>query len=134
MSTRPVKSCCFLAAPAECWYSRPNTEQPEPGHQIYFFRQIATFLKVCAVFVFWASLQTLESIDFSKIYQLYGLKPKNKGRTNFYECCDLTKKVYLLAIYFHPILNLDLNSRQSHAWNSNVVCICMPNTVHQVYE
>ena len=20
---------------------------------------------------------------------------KNKGRTNFYECCDLTKKVYL---------------------------------------
>ena len=24
-----------------------------------------------------------------------GLKPKNKGHTNFYECCDLTKKVYL---------------------------------------
>ena len=24
--------------------------------------------------------------------QLKGLKPKNKGRTNFYECCDLTKK------------------------------------------
>ena len=74
-------------------------------------------------FVF--GLQTLRLKDFSKIYQLYGLKPKNKGRTNFYECCDLTKKVYLLAIYFHPILNLDLNSRQSHAWNSNIVCICL---------
>ena len=24
-----------------------------------------------------------------------GLKPENKGHTNFYECCDLTKKVYL---------------------------------------
>ena len=28
-----------------------------------------------------------------------GLKPKNKGHTNFYECCDLTKKVYLVFIY-----------------------------------
>ena len=34
--------------------------------------------------------------DFSKIYLLKGLKPKNKGHTNFYECCDLTKKVYLV--------------------------------------
>ena len=25
-----------------------------------------------------------------------GLKPKNKGHTNFYECCDLTKKIYLV--------------------------------------
>ena len=24
-----------------------------------------------------------------------GPKPKNKGHTNFYDCCDLTKKVYL---------------------------------------
>ena len=29
---------------------------------------------------------------FCKIYQLKGLKPKNKGHANFYECCDLTKK------------------------------------------
>ena len=36
--------------------------------------------------------------DFSKIYQLKGLKPKNKGHMNFYECCDLTEKVYLLYI------------------------------------
>ena len=27
---------------------------------------------------------------------LKGLKPKNKGHTNFYECCDFTKKVYLM--------------------------------------
>ena len=31
----------------------------------------------------------------TKIFQLKGLKPKNKGHTNFYECWDLTKKVYL---------------------------------------
>ena len=37
-------------------------------------------------------------IDSTKIYQLKGLKPKSKGHTNFYECCDLTKKVYLVSI------------------------------------
>ena len=25
---------------------------------------------------------------------------KNKGQTNFYECCDLTKKVYLVDWWF----------------------------------
>ena len=35
-------------------------------------------------------------IDSSKIFQLKSLKPKNNGRTNFYECCDLTKKLYLM--------------------------------------
>ena len=40
-------------------------------------------------------LQTLSFKDFSKIFRLEGLKPKNKDHTNFYECCDLTKKVYL---------------------------------------
>ena len=34
-------------------------------------------------------------MDFSKFYWLKGLKSKNKGLTNFYECCDLTKKVCL---------------------------------------
>ena len=28
----------------------------------------------------------------TKIFQFKGLNPKNKGHTNFYECCDLTKK------------------------------------------
>ena len=46
-------------------------------------------------FVFW--LQTLQMKDFSKIYQIKGLKLKNKGHTNFYESCDLTKKVYLMV-------------------------------------
>ena len=36
--------------------------------------------------------------EITKIYQLNGLKPKSKGHTNFYECCDLTKKVYLVEI------------------------------------
>ena len=37
---------------------------------------------------FWAPDHLIDS----KIYRLKGLEPKNKGRTNFYECCDLTKK------------------------------------------
>ena len=41
-------------------------------------------------FVF--GLQTLRLIDLSIIYHLKGLKPKNKGHTNFYECCNLTEK------------------------------------------
>ena len=43
----------------------------------------------------------LQTLDFSKIYQLKGLKPKNKGHANFYECCDLTEKVYLQYTYTH---------------------------------
>ena len=38
-------------------------------------------------------------MDFTKIFQLKGLKPKNKDDMNFYECCDLTEKVYLLLLY-----------------------------------
>ena len=54
------------------------------------FRQITTFIKFHVAFAFWR--QTLWLIDFTKIYQLKGREPKNKGHTNFYECCDLTKK------------------------------------------
>ena len=67
-------------------------------HQIYFFRQITTFIKVRVAFVF--GLQNIYLIHFTKIYELKGLKPINKGHTNFYECCDLTKKVYLICIYY----------------------------------
>ena len=49
------------------------------------------------VFVF--GLQTLLVKDLSKIYQLNGLQPKNKGHINFYECCDLTKKVCLMHTF-----------------------------------
>ena len=45
---------------------------------------------------FWASDTLIDK--FYKNFQLRGLKPKNKGHTNFYECCDLTKKVYLTGI------------------------------------
>ena len=46
-------------------------------------------------------------IDFSKIYQLKGLGPKNKGQTNFYESCDLTIKLYLAeARQQQPLLQL----------------------------
>ena len=37
--------------------------------------------------------------NIHKSFQLKGLKPENKGHTNFYECCDLTKKVYLTYLY-----------------------------------
>ena len=29
---------------------------------------------------------------------LKGLKPKNKGHTNFYECCDLRRNIYLVYL------------------------------------
>ena len=35
------------------------------------------------------------AIDFTIIFQLRGLKPKNKDHANSYDCCDLTQKVYL---------------------------------------
>ena len=37
-------------------------------------------------------------MDFSNLFQLKGLRPKDKGHTNFYECCNLTKKVYLMYV------------------------------------
>ena len=42
-----------------------------------FFRQIKSFLRFHLAFVF--GLQTYYLIDFSKIYGLKGLEPKNKG-------------------------------------------------------
>ena len=33
-----------------------------------------------------------------------GLKPKNRGHAKFYECCDLTKKVYLVYGVFREVL------------------------------
>ena len=35
---------------------------------------------------------------FTNIFQLKGPKLKNKGHMNFYECCDLTKKVCLECV------------------------------------
>ena len=57
------------------------------------FLQIPTFIKVFVAFVF--GLQTPKLIDFSRIYQLKGLKSKNKCHTNFYERCNSTKKCIL---------------------------------------
>ena len=55
--------------------------------RIEHFHQKAMFIKVHLDFVH--ELQV----------QLKGLVPKNKGHTKFYECCDMTKKVYLKYIY-----------------------------------
>ena len=41
------------------------------------FRQTTTFIKVCVDHVF--RLQTLQSLDFSKIYQLKGLQPQKQS-------------------------------------------------------
>ena len=49
-------------------------------------------------FIFW--LQTFKLKDYTKIYQSKGLEPKNKGHTNLYECCDLTKKVCLICVKY----------------------------------
>ena len=45
------------------------------------FRQITTLIKVHVAFVF--GLQTLGLIDFTRIFQLKGLKPNVKGQTIF---------------------------------------------------
>ena len=58
-------------------------------------------IKVHVAFVF--RLQTFKLIDLIKIFQLKGLKPKSKGHMNFYECCDLTKKVYLLCLLWNEV-------------------------------
>ena len=34
-----------------------------------------------------------------KSIDVKGLKLKNKGHANFYDCCDLTKKVYLTLVW-----------------------------------
>ena len=54
------------------------------------FCRITTFIKVHVAFVF--GLQSLRLIDFTKVYGLKALGPKNKGQKNFNECCDLTIK------------------------------------------
>ena len=54
------------------------------------FRQITTFINVCVAFVL--GFQTLSLVDFTKIFQFKGFKPKNKGHMNLYELRDLTKK------------------------------------------
>ena len=94
---------------------------------IYFFRQITKFIKVHMAYVF--VFQTLKLKDFSKIHQLKSLRPKNKGHTNFYDCCDLTKKVYLtyyLYYYFteiHDNKQLNGNIRQNRITWSGMDCI-----------
>ena len=45
--------------------------------------------------------------SFSKIYQLKCLKPKNKGHANFYECSDLTEKVYLESLLLDQRLKIN---------------------------
>ena len=44
---------------------------------------------------FWASDPLIESLYY--YLSINGMKPKSKGLMNFYKCCDLTKKVYLLS-------------------------------------
>ena len=55
-----------------------------------FFCQIKSFRRFRLAFSF--GLQTYYLIDFSKVYRLKGLKPKNKGLTKSSERFDLTKK------------------------------------------
>ena len=52
-------------------------------------------------------LQNHQLINFTKIFQLKGLMPKEKGQTIFYECCDLTEKVYLE--YTHNVMNFSIS-------------------------
>ena len=57
---------------------------------------------LCGLFF---GLQTLWLIDFSVIFQLKGLKPKNKDHTNLYESCDLMKKSISTGLVSIPVCN-----------------------------
>ena len=52
-------------------------------------------------------------LGFKGIFGLKGLKPKNKGHTNFYECCDLTNKVYLEFTYCTVYIATDVKNSPS---------------------
>ena len=57
-------------------------------------------------------------IDFTKIFQLKDLKPENKGYMNFYECCDLTKKVYLQYTDLTFLNFFGYFSQKNFMWNT----------------
>ena len=65
-------------------------------------------------------------MDFTKIFQLKGLKPKNKGHKNFYECCDLTKKVCLMFIY--------VDSCHIHIWSRFICVVTFVPYIQCIYE
>ena len=99
-------------------------------------------MKIRMAFVF--GLQTLWSIDFTKFYQLKGLEFESKGHTNFYECCDLTKKVYLAArltyrwvegqMVWDSLYAQEMNERRSSAAVVPVTRLtwgeCMPSRLY----
>ena len=79
----------------------PNTKTILKGWHTYtidiLFSSNHNIHKSSCSLRYWASDPWLKI--FIKIYRLKGLKPKNKDHMNFYECCDLTKKVYLIYMY-----------------------------------
>ena len=101
----------------------------DPPSLNILFRQITTFIKVCVAFVF--GLPTLQLIRFTKFFQSKGLKPKNKGHRNFYECCDLTKKVYLtlppkwVTLFMDDLYDIPCRIRQNRCAQQNTPIIVM---------
>ena len=88
------------------------------------------YKSLCGLF---SELQTLWLIDITQIYWLKGLKPKNKGHTNFYEHCVLMKKyfqpthiTYLEdAKFFDRFLLLETFPIHPFCMNSYPVQICL---------
>ena len=72
---------------------------------------------------------------FYRIYQLMGLKPKNKGHANFYECCDLTKKVYLMFVYgrFEGWIMVFIHSSSTHSHSLQVDNADWQDTYYYMY-
>ena len=65
----------------------------------YFFRQITTFLKIRVAFVFELHKTFIEKFHWNLSIIVFEAL-KQKLHELFYECCDLTEKVYLLFILF----------------------------------
>ena len=69
-------------------------------------------------------------MDFTKIFQSKGLKPKNKDHANIYECCDLTKKVYPTYMYYLCLTQLPKSTYEAYkpwCW-LNINTILLQNT------
>ena len=57
------------------------------------------------------------------IFQLKGLEPSNKGHTNFYECCGLTKKYICCTYYCSTISEVKIPNI------SNVTCYTQGSSI-----
>ena len=58
--------------------------------------------------------------------------PKNKGHTNFYECCDFTEKVYLTPMYNFVSEHSHILPMYCPWWSNNSNNISLIKSFHEL--